>query len=66
MVALVAVSKVVLVLELVANVLIGVRVDISRGCVCSGKCWIMVMSSTIVRTKQELVVAPSGRSRSWW
>lgn len=48
------VSKVVLTLK----VLIGVDVSTSRGYVCDGKCWMVVMNSMAVMTKQKPVVAP--------
>ena len=57
MVELVIISKVVLMLELVAKVLVGVDVGTGRGWICGGKCWMVVvcsmavMSSTIVITK---------------
>lgn len=56
-VELVAISKVVLTLVLVAKVLVRVSVGTGKGCVCGDKCWMVVVSSMAVMTKQELAVA---------
>lgn len=59
MVELMAVSKVVFTLELVAKVLVGVGVGVGtgRGCVCGSKYWMVEVSSMVVMSST-MVVAP--------